>query len=37
VLGERSCRAKNGKTHWHQPLILSFDRETMPEWFGMPE
>jgi beta-glucanase (GH16 family) len=23
-------------THWHQPLLLTFDSETMPEWFGMP-
>jgi beta-glucanase (GH16 family) len=23
-------------THWHQPLFLTFDSETMPEWFGMP-
>ncbi|MHB0956874.1 MAG: family 16 glycosylhydrolase [Pirellulaceae bacterium] len=23
-------------THWHQPLFLIFDRETIPEWFGMP-
>jgi beta-glucanase (GH16 family) len=24
-------------THWHQPLYLTFDSETMPEWFGMPK
>ncbi len=24
-------------THWHQPLHLIFDSETMPDWFGMPE
>lgn len=24
-------------THWHQPLYLIFDSETMPNWFGMPE
>ena len=24
-------------THWHQPLNLIFDSETMPDWFGMPE
>ncbi len=24
-------------THWHQPLTLNFDSETMPEWFGLPE
>jgi len=23
-------------THWHQPLNLIFDSETMPDWFGMP-
>jgi beta-glucanase (GH16 family) len=24
-------------THWHQPLFLIFDSETMPDWFGMPD
>lgn len=24
-------------THWHQPLFLIFDSETMPKWFGMPD
>jgi beta-glucanase (GH16 family) len=24
-------------SHWHQPLYLIFDSETMPKWFGMPE
>jgi len=24
-------------THWHQPLHLNFDSETMPEWFGLPK
>ncbi|HOZ48568.1 MAG TPA: family 16 glycosylhydrolase [Candidatus Hydrogenedentes bacterium] len=24
-------------THWHQPLRLNFDSETMPEWFGLPQ
>lgn len=24
-------------THWHLPLYLTFDSETMPGWFGMPE
>jgi beta-glucanase (GH16 family) len=24
-------------THWHQPLCLIFDSETMPNWFGMPD
>jgi len=23
-------------THWHQPLTLNFDSETMPNWFGLP-
>ena len=23
-------------THWHKPLHLIFDSETMPNWFGMP-
>jgi len=27
-------RMKN--THWHQPLTLDFDSETMPNWFGLP-
>lgn len=27
-------RVKN--THWHQPLTMIFDSETMPDWFGMP-
>ena len=30
-----SDRVEN--THWHQPLYLIFDSETMPEWFGMPD
>ena len=24
-------------THWHQPLNMDFDSETMPKWFGLPE
>ena len=24
-------------THWHQPLYLIFDSETMGDWFGMPK
>ena len=24
-------------THWHQPLHLNFDSETMPNWFGLPD
>jgi hypothetical protein len=23
-------------THWHNPLYLIFDSETMPNWYGMP-
>ena len=23
-------------THWHQPMRLIFDSETMPDWFGLP-
>jgi beta-glucanase (GH16 family) len=25
------------RTHWHQPLLLTFDSETMPDWMGMPK
>jgi beta-glucanase (GH16 family) len=24
-------------THWHQPLHMNFDSETMPKWFGLPD
>lgn len=24
-------------THWHQPLYMNFDSETMPQWFGLPD
>ncbi|KAB2641426.1 MAG: family 16 glycosylhydrolase [Verrucomicrobia bacterium] len=24
-------------THWHEPLNMNFDSETMPEWFGLPD
>ena len=24
-------------THWHQPLHMNFDSETMPNWFGLPD
>lgn len=27
---------KGPNTHWHQPLAMNFDTETMPEWFGLP-
>ncbi|HUU12037.1 MAG TPA: family 16 glycosylhydrolase [Phycisphaerae bacterium] len=30
-------RRTEKNTHWHQPLTLNFDSETMPEWFGLPE
>ncbi|MBN2327679.1 MAG: family 16 glycosylhydrolase [Candidatus Omnitrophica bacterium] len=23
--------------HWHQPLAMNFDSETMPDWFGLPD
>jgi beta-glucanase (GH16 family) len=35
VDGQVVRRMKN--THWHQPLHLNFDSETMPQWFGLPE
>ena len=35
VDGMLVCSVEN--THWHQPLFLIFDSETMPQWFGMPE
>lgn len=28
---------KGPNTHWHQPLTLNFDSETMPDWFGLPK
>ena len=24
-------------THWHKPMRLIFDSETMPDWFGLPQ
>jgi hypothetical protein len=33
VLPPRKSLLKQG---WHYPLYLTFDSETMPEWFGMP-
>jgi beta-glucanase (GH16 family) len=30
-------RRRMPNTHWHQPLHMNFDSETMPEWFGLPE
>jgi len=31
------CVAEQANTHWHQPLTLNFDSETMPNWFGLPD
>jgi beta-glucanase (GH16 family) len=28
---------KRENTHWHQPLTMNFDSETMPEWWGLPD
>ena len=33
VDGEVVRELKN--THWHQPLHMNFDSETMPKWFGL--
>jgi|GEM_PF-2643645 len=30
-------RRTTKNTHWHQPLYLNFDSETMPKWFGLPK
>lgn len=35
VDGEVVRTAEN--THWHQPLTMNFDSETMPDWFGLPD
>ncbi len=36
--GERAVLVRSVEnTHWHQPLYLIFDSETMPQWFGMPD
>jgi beta-glucanase (GH16 family) len=35
VDGTVRYRLKN--THWHQPLHMNFDSETMPDWFGLPK
>ncbi len=39
VLGTTRCLLVHTvqSTHWHHPLLLIFDSETMPEWFGMPD
>ena len=30
-------KTREGKNvHWHQPLWVNFDIETMPDWFGLP-
>lgn len=31
------CVREAANTHWHQPLTLNFDSETMPKWFGLPK
>ncbi len=33
--GVHVCTVEN--THWHQPLRMIFDSETMGEWLGMPD
>lgn len=30
------CVRNVANTHWRQPLIMIFDSETMPDWFGLP-
>jgi len=30
-------RRRQENTHWHQPLFLCLDSETMGDWFGLPE
>jgi beta-glucanase (GH16 family) len=35
VDGEAVSTAEN--THWHQPLTMNFDSETMPDWLGLPD
>jgi hypothetical protein len=30
------CVRRQKNTHWHPPLTLNFDSETMPDWFGLP-
>ena len=30
------CVRSAPNTHWHVPMHLIFDSETMPEWFGLP-
>jgi beta-glucanase (GH16 family) len=32
-----AVRRTSANTHWHQPLLLNFDSETMGDWFGLPE
>ena len=32
-----AVRYTRKNTHWHQPLQMNFDSETMPEWFGLPK
>jgi beta-glucanase (GH16 family) len=30
------CVRSAPNTHWHVPMHLIFDSETMPDWFGLP-
>jgi hypothetical protein len=36
-LVDGACVRRQKNTHWHQPLTLNFDSETMPDWFGLPD
>jgi hypothetical protein len=29
--------ARFANTHWHRPMPVIFDIETMPDWFGLPQ
>jgi hypothetical protein len=31
------CVERVENTHWHRPLHLIFDSETMPKWFAVPD
>ena len=31
------CVRELKNEHWHQPLTINFDSETMPSWFGLPD
>jgi hypothetical protein len=36
-LVDGQCVRRQKNTHWHQPLTLNFDSETMGDWFGLPD